>query len=478
MNPELYTFFEAQFGEKVVSESPLKAHGSDRKLYRLQSEHHTAIGVEHIDRAENIAFLEFSRHFRNQGLPVPQIYAQNLETGIYLEEDLGDDTLFDLLTHKWQREASFPGEIETLYEKVVRFLPAFQVKAGASLNYDVCTPRHSFDGQSMQWDLNYFKYYFLKLAEIPFDEQRLEDDFERLIGFLLRADGTYFLYRDFQSRNILVRESEPYFIDYQGGRRGPLQYDIASLLYDAKANLPFDLRERLLQRYLTALAEHLDLNQDDFLRYYSGYVLIRILQAMGAYGFRGFYQRKVHFLQSVPYALRNLEYLLTSEQLPDDLSHLREVLQRLVRSTRLRQFGEVHLPLTVHIRSFSYRNGLPEDRTGHGGGFIFDCRSLPNPGRQSEYEALTGNDQAVIDFLEEREEVQRFIANVRELISQVVENYSQRNFSHLSVDFGCTGGQHRSVYCANEVTKYLQDRYHLKVELTHRELERIQALKK
>jgi len=255
MNPELYKLFETQFGEKVVSMSPLKAHGSDRKLYRLHSEHHTAIGVEHNDRAENIAFLEFSRHFRNQGLPVPRIYGQNLETGVYLEEDLGDQTLFDLLTQSWQPEHPFPAEIAALYEKVVCFLPAFQVKAGRSLNYEVCTPRHSFDRQSMQWDLNYFKYYFLKLAEIPFDEQKLEDDFERLIAFLLQADDTYFLYRDFQSRNIMIRDGQPSFIDYQGGRRGALQYDIASLLFDAKANLPQEVRERLLQRYLSALAE-------------------------------------------------------------------------------------------------------------------------------------------------------------------------------------------------------------------------------
>lgn len=478
MNPELYRLFETQFGESVVSGSPLKAHGSDRKLVRLRSEHFTAIAVEHDNRAENAAFLEFSRYFRNQGLPVPRIYAYHLDKGIYLEEDLGDQTLFDLLTKSWQPDHPFPAEVEALYEKVVRILPEFQVKAGRSLNYDVCTPRHSFDRQSMQWDLNYFKYYFLKLAEIPFDEQKLEDDFERLIAFLLQADATYFLYRDFQSRNIMIRENQPYFIDYQGGRRGPLQYDLASLLYDAKANLPPDVRERLLQRYLSALAEHVDLNRDNFLKYYPGYVLMRILQAMGAYGFRGFYQRKVHFLQSVPYAIRNLESLLVAAQIPADLEHLTEVFQHLVRSTRLRQFGQVHLPLTIHIRSFSYRNGLPEDHTGHGGGFIFDCRSLPNPGRKPEYEALTGHDHAIIEFLEEREEVQRFVAHVRELISQVVENYSQRNFSHLSVDFGCTGGQHRSVYCANAVAKYLQEQYQVKVELTHRELKQMQGFKK
>lgn len=471
MNPELCTLFEDHFGETVKAHNPLRAHGSDRKLYRLRSEAHTAIGVEHSDYAENLAFVEFSRHFRRQGLPVPEIYAQNLDAGLYLEEDMGDETLFDLLSQKWQPEQDFPEEIERYYNEVVRVLPLFQVKAGASLDYSLCTPRHSFDRQSMRWDLNYFKYYFLKLAGIPFDEQKLEDDFERLLAFLLQADQEYFLYRDFQSRNIMIRENRPYFIDYQGGRRGALQYDIASLLIDAKANLPFDLRERLLQRYLDALSDYISLDRERFLKYYPGYVLIRILQALGAYGFRGFYQRKTHFLQSVPYALRNLENLLHTSELSAEIGYLEEVLQYLIRSSRLRQFGGVQLPLTIHIRSFSYRNGLPEDKTGHGGGFIFDCRSLPNPGRLEQYTELTGNDAEVIAFLEEKEEVRSFLAQVRDLIAQVVENYSQRNFSHLSVDFGCTGGQHRSVYCANALAHELQERYRVKVELTHRELE-------
>ncbi|MFQ5769269.1 MAG: phosphotransferase, partial [bacterium] len=335
-------------------------------------------------------------------------------------------------------------------------------------------PRHSFDRQSMMWDLNYFKYYFLKLANISFNEQELEDSFEHFTEFLLQTEHHYFLYRDFQSRNIMIRDDDPYFIDYQGGRRGALQYDIASLLFDAKANLPFDVRDRLLHVYLDAASKFVPINRKEFLRYYHGYVLVRIMQAMGAYGFRGFYERKTHFLQSVPYAIRNLEHILRTAELPEKLSVLIDILHRLVQSTRLRELGNVQLPLTIQIQSFSYKEGLPKDETGHGGGFIFDCRTLPNPGRLEKYAKQTGNDSEVIAFLENEEEVHSFLTRVRDLISQVVENYQRRNFSHLSVAFGCTGGQHRSVYCVNVLEKYLRDKYpNLKVEVLHRDLPNI-----
>ncbi len=487
MNPELTRLFETHFREKVKSAAPLNADGSYRLLYRIASDQRTAIGVENADRLENIAFIEFSRHFRKCGLPVPEIYAEDLDANIYLEEDLGNDTLFDLLSRQRADQNDFPLAIEKLYEKVVRILPEFQIRAAKNFNYDLCYPRHSFDRQSILWDLNYFKYYFLKLAQIPFNEQKLEDDFEKFTAFLMEADQNFFLYRDFQSRNIMIRDGQPFFIDYQGGRRGALQYDIASLLYDAKANLPFDARDRLLQIYLDAVSqfppfvreadpprrkgEISKFDRAEFMRYYYGYVLVRILQAMGAYGFRGFYERKTHFLQSVPFALRNLEHILKNVELPVELPMLTEALHSLVRSTRLRELGSVQLPLTVRIESFSYKNGLPQDETGHGGGFIFDCRALPNPGRLEKYARQTGFDAEVIAFLENSPEVHSFLTRVRDLISQVIENYQQRNFSHLSVAFGCTGGQHRSVYCANALAKFLTEKYGVKVEVAHRELE-------
>jgi len=308
---------------------------------------------------------------------------------------------------------------------------------------------------------------------VPFNEQKLEDDFDTLTHFLMQADHNYFLYRDFQSRNIMIRENKPYFIDYQGGRRGALQYDIASLLFDAKALLPFDVRTRLLEKYLEAVSTHVKLEQNEFMRYYPGYVLIRLMQALGAYGFRGFYERKEHFLQSVPYAIKNLEYVLRTMNLPIKIPTLMSALQTLVRSTRLRELGDVNLPMTIQVQSFSYKKGLPEDKSGHGGGFIFDCRSLPNPGRLEQFMKQTGNDPEVIAFLESEENVHSFLTHVKDLISPVIENYRERNFSHLSVAFGCTGGQHRSVYCANTLVKYLREKYSVKVDLWHRELERL-----
>ncbi len=471
MNKELKSLFQEYFDQPVKKNNKLPIHGSNRVRYRLTGETHTAIGVENSDHAENVAFIAFARHFHRHGLLVPEIYAEKLDSNIYLEEDLGKQTLFDMLTEKRQDSATFPQEMEALYAKVVGILPDFQIKASEALNYDVCYPRHSFDRQSIMWDLNYFKYYFLKLAQISFDEQKLEDDFNRFADFLLQPERDFFLYRDFQSRNVMIRDGEPYFIDFQGGRRGALQYDIASMLYDSKANLPFDVRERLLNVYLDAAQAQISLDRNEFLRYYYGYVLVRLMQAMGAYGFRGFYERKTHFLQSVPFAIRNLEYVLKTDSLPRELPTLTDCLQKITRSTKLRELGNSKLPLTIHLQSFSYKRGLPKDETGHGGGFIFDCRVLPNPGRLDEYKHLTGNDKAVIAFLEHRQEIHSFLTRVRDLISQVVENYSARNFSHLSISFGCTGGQHRSVYCANQLNKFLLEKYQVKVELSHREEE-------
>lgn len=470
MKTRLIQLFQTHFSEEVKSISPLKAHGSYRKLFRIRSGNRSVIGVKNDDRRENIAFLKFSRHFKKSGLNVPEIYAENLDEGLYLEEDLGDLTLFDALVNLRNDNKDFPPSIIDSYKKVVEELPKFQIVAGENLDYNYCYPRHSFDRQSMMWDLNYFKYYFLKLAKIPFDEQKLEDDFIKFTDFLLQPKLDYFLYRDFQSRNIMLREGKPWFIDYQGGRRGALQYDIASLLFDAKANIPFDVREQLIADYLQALSQYINVDRSEFLQFYSGYVLVRIMQAMGAYGFRGFYERKTHFLQSVPYAIRNLEFILRSTEIPVELPTLFEILHLLVRSTKLRELGDVKLPLTVRFQSFSFKKGLPGDETGHGGGFIFDCRALPNPGRIKKFADLTGNDKNIIDFLDEKEEVHSFLTRIRDLIGQVIENYKGRNFSDLSVAFGCTGGQHRSVYCANTIANSLAKKYKINIEVSHREL--------
>jgi aminoglycoside/choline kinase family phosphotransferase len=422
------------------------------------------------DARENRAFLEFSRHFRAAGLPVPEIYAEDLDQGIYLEEDLGDTTLFQLLSDG-REERRLPESVVGLYRKVVEILPRFQIQAGRTLNYAFCYPRASFDQQSMLWDLNYFKYYFLRLAKIPFSEQALEEDFERFAAFLLRADRNFFLYRDFQSRNIMIRDGEPWFIDYQGGRRGALQYDLASLAYDAKADLPSELRDELVARYLEAAARYAAIDPQDFFVYYPGFVFIRIMQAMGAYGLRGFYERKQHFLASIPYAIRNLEVLLRTVTLPVELPELTQVWRRLVASSALRQFGTASLRLTVRIQSFAYQDGVPADDRGHGGGYVFDCRALPNPGRFPAYAAQTGRDAAVIAFLEAEPSVGEFLGHVFALIDRAVENYQARNFTDLLVAFGCTGGRHRSVYCAERLAQHLRERFPITVEVAHLALE-------
>jgi len=466
LDQSLKVLFEGRFREPVERVAPLKGDASDRKLFRLSGASRTAVGVVNPDVRENRAFLEFSRHFRTCGLPVPEIYAVDLDRGMYLEQDLGDTTLFQFLTVNRDKD-ELSNETLDLYGKVVDWLPRFQIEAGRTLNYDVCYPRFGFDKQSMMWDLNYFKYYFLRLAKISFSEQMLEEDFERLTEFLLQAERRFFLYRDFQSRNIMVRDGEPFFIDYQGGRRGALQYDVASLLFDAKADLPFEVRDELLERYLEAAAKLEPIDRNAFLTSYPGFVYIRIMQAMGAYGLRGFYERKQHFLASIPYAIRNLEYLLRTADLPIELPELTQVWHRLVASSSLRQFGTASLKLTVRIQSFSYTDGVPTDEKGHGGGYVFDCRVLPNPGRLERYATLTGRDDSVIAFLENEPAVQDFVGHVFALIDQTVENYQRRNFTDLLVAFGCTGGQHRSVYCAERLATHLREQFQVNVEVRH-----------
>ncbi len=313
----LKELFERHFRSPVERVQPLQGQlgGSGRSIIRLSSEKFSAIGVRYAVREENLAFLEFSRHFRRHGLAVPQIYAEDLSRDAYLEEDLGNTTLFEFLSDHRDGEDVAPQVVEA-YRKVVTALPRFQIEAGRDLNYKICYPRASFDRQSIAWDLNYFKYYFLRLAGIPFNEQALENDFGRLTKLLLTADRDYFLYRDFQSRNVMLRDGAPFFLDYQGGRKGALQYDIASLLYDAKADLPPELRRQLLDHYLDELAGFIDLDREAFMRHFYAYVYVRIMQSLGAYGFRGFYERKAHFLQSVPFALKNVRWLLHNVELP------------------------------------------------------------------------------------------------------------------------------------------------------------------
>jgi len=471
----LNRLFEEHFHSPVVRVQPLqgKLGGSGRQIIRLAGEKATAVGILYNVREENAAFLEFSRHFRRHGLPVPDIYAEDLDNGAYLEEDLGDTSLFELLSNNRSGESIAPKAVDA-YRSAIAVLPRFQIEAGRDLNYKICYPRGSFDRQSIAWDLNYFKYYFLRLAGIPFNEQALEHDFSRLTKFLLAADRDYFLYRDFQSRNIMLRDGQPFFLDYQGGRKGALQYDVASLLYDAKADLPPELRQQLLDHYLEVLAHFADVRRDQFLHYYYAYVYIRIMQALGAYGFRGFYERKAHFLQSVPYALKNLRWLLHNVTLPVALPALMDAFHGMLASEKLQGLASEADALAVRIWSFSFHRGLPKDETGNGGGFIFDGRSLPNPGRQEQFKALTGKDAPVIDYLNQQESVHQFLASVMSLVDASVSNYQQRGFKNLMVSFGCTGGQHRSVYLAEQLAKHLRG-LNVEVIVRHRELDRLES---
>ena len=481
----LERLFAQRFGSPPSRVQALQGQlgASGRRIIRLTGAQTSAIGILYEVLEENAAFLEFSRHFRRHGLPVPEIYAADLDHGAYLEEDLGDTTLFEFLSEH-RNGAEIDPQVVDAYRKALAVLPRFQVEAGRDLNYEVCYPRASFDRQSIAWDLNYFKYYFLRLAGIAFNEQALEDDFARLTDFLLTAEQDYFLYRDFQSRNIMLRDGKPFFVDYQGGRKGALHYDPASILFDAKADLPPELRERLLDHYLDQLAGFVSVDRNGFMRHYYAFVYVRLMQALGAYGFRGFYERKPLFLQSVPYALKNLRWLLHNVEIPVALPTLREAFRGMLASEKLQAItAEIqHAPhsaapsdaLVVQIFSFSFhRGGPPTDENGNGGGFIFDARSLPNPGREQRFKALTGKDAPVIDYLNQQESVGQFFHSAASLIDASVEEYKRREFKNLMVSFGCTGGQHRSVYLAERLAKHLSGRHGIEIVLHHRELERL-----
>ena len=489
----LKQIFERHFRLPVERVTPLQGElgGSGRNILRLSHQDRSAVGILYRVREENVAFLEFSRHFRGRGLRVPEIYGSELEAGAYLEEDLGDVTLFQFLSNNRVGEGVAPEVVEA-YRKVVAQLPRFQVEASRDLNYKVCYPRPSFDSQSISWDLNYFKYYFLKLAGIPFNEQALENDFGHLTKFLLSASRDYFLYRDFQSRNVMLRDGEPYFLDYQGGRKGALHYDIASLLYDGKADLTPELRQDLLEHYLAALARFVKLTREEFMRHYYAFVYIRIMQAMGAYGFRGFYERKPHFLQSVPFALKNLRWLLDHGKPPIALPTLLGAFEEMIGSEKLQQLiapaeadgkaGTAKFALVpaargvilaLRIFSFSFHQSAPpKDESGHGGGFVFDARGLPNPGREERFKSLTGKDAAVIDYLNAQANVREFLASATSMVEMSVKSYQERGFTSLMVGFGCTGGQHRSVYLAEALARHFRGRPCLDVMVRHVELEK------
>lgn len=470
-NQKLIKLFNEWSDEEVVNFQALVQSGSDRKYFRITGKLKTAIGVFNPDKKENKAFVSFTKHFCKKGLNVPKIFAQQLMDNIYLIEDLGDTSLFSIVEKEISQGGISKKTID-YYKDALSHLIQFQIDGNKGLDYSVCYPCAKFDKQSILWDLNYFKYYFLKLAKIPFDEQKLEDDFNTLLKLLLSADSKYFMYRDFQSRNILVHNEQLYFIDYQGGRKGPLQYDVASLLFQAKANLSPQNKVQLLDHYLVQASQNSNVKSQNFLEHYYSFVLIRLLQTLGAYGFRGYYENKSHFLLSIPFALKNLHWLMDKNHIPKRLPELKKIINLILQKEDL---GNLNLKesgnkLKVTISSFSYKNGIPKDFSGNGGGFVFDCRSLENPGRYPEYVSSTGLDENVIHFMQNKNDVKIFLNSVCSIVDAAVKNYLDRGFKNLMINFGCTGGQHRSVYCAENLAKHIVDNFNVDVVVNHTEI--------
>lgn len=444
--------------------SELSSSGSNRKYFRLTG-FKNVVGVSGTSCEENKAFFYMASHFRQKGLPVPEVYCISKDSLYYLQEDLGDTLLFDAIGNG-RKNGVFDETEKELLHKTIRLLPKIQVAGADGMDFCHCYPLPEFNRRSIFWDLNYFKYCFLKTTGLDFQENHLEDDFQKMADVLLLCStGETFMYRDFQSRNVMIRDNEPWFIDFQGGRRGPVYYDVASFLWQAKANYPEDLREELLEDYISVLKQYIFIEDASFRRQLRHFVLFRLLQVLGAYGFRGYFERKPHFIQSVPYAINNLRQLLREDFA--EYPYLCAVLRDLVQ---LPQFSDnAKQRLEVKIISFSYKKGVPEDSSGNGGGFVFDCRAINNPGKYERYNSFTGLDTPVIRFLEEDGEITTFLQHVYMIVDASVKRYMERGFSNLMVCFGCTGGQHRSVYSAQQLAEHLSRKFGVKIHLVHRE---------
>lgn len=462
---DLFKIHTGYYPDEVVK---LPGSGSDRVYFRLKKGELSLIGAYNQDVHENVAFFSFTQTFTELEIKVPQLLAVDSDQQHYLLSDLGNDTLFHRIKKTMLSEDERP--MLCIIKKSLRQLIAMQIKGGKAIDFSKCYPREHFDKQSIFWDLNYFKYEFLKLTGTPFDEQKLEDDFNKLAEFLLKTPSDYFMFRDFQSRNIMIIDNEPWFIDYQGGRRGPLQYDLASLLFSPKTQLTETKREVLLDFYLLNLNNYITVDENLFKKQYYGFVLIRILQALGAYGFRGIFEKKSNFRYSIPHAIHNLKHLFDNDHIEIDLPEIEKIVNYLSNSEWAESFRLNEDQLTVRITSFSYKKGIPDDPSENGGGFVFDCRGLPNPGRYPEYRASSGLDENVISYLENYDEVKTFQENIRKVVSTSLEEYLRRGFNHLCVNFGCTGGQHRSVYNAEKFAQWVENNYAVEVVLIHTEM--------
>lgn len=463
------TLFEKYSGTDEYQIHPLPSSGGDRKYFRITWKKGSCIAAIGNETKENETFFYMAGHFRKLGLPVPEILAVSEDRSAYLQEDLGDRTLFDAVS-QGRSCGSYSDSEKCLLKQAISILPAFQYAGASGMDFTKCWPVQTFDRTSIMFDLNYFKYCFLKPSGLTFSEMELEEDFCRLCGRLLLSCSNTFMYRDFQSRNIMIgRDGGLGFIDFQGGRMGPAQYDLASFVWQAKARYSPEMKAELTEAYMEARSHHIHDDRTAFMTELRHFILFRTLQVLGAYGLRGLFERKSHFMESIPYAMDNLKELLATPF--HEYPYLDHILGQLIPMYGHRQPHDDNC-LHIRILSFSYKNGIPEDCSGNGGGYVFDCRGVPNPGRHPEYRDLTGMDKPVIDFLENREETGRFAAHTAGLAGLHIDNYLTRGFSDLMFCFGCTGGRHRSVYFAEKLTEYIRDRYigsniHLKV--IHRE---------
>ena len=447
----------------------LPQSGSDRRYFRLhQQKGNSLIATFGNNIKENESFLYFAQHFNNKGLPVPEIFAVSEDKMFYIQEDFGDVSLLNILEEK-----GFVPEVYYLFKESLNQLACLQVSGDKELDYSLCLTNKEFGKQAIMADLLYFKYYFLDALAKPYDKQKLMDDFEALSNYLTHAEYKYFMFRDFQSRNILVKENAVHFIDFQGGMKGAPQYDVASLLWQARANLPEAWKTDLLEDYMdsfeTITGDPLD--RTIFRSQYNGYVLIRLLQVLGAYGFRGLFERKAQFLTSIPQALNNLKSFIDDNSIGIAVSEFKKILEICVDEEIINRFTPIladeSTPLVVKICSFSYKKGIPQDVTGNGGGFVFDCRGIENPGRYEEYKTIHGRNKPVMEFLERQTRMQDFLNSVFDIVDISVEDYIRRGFTNLSVNFGCTGGQHRSVYAADALARHLKNKYKVQIDLCH-----------
>ncbi len=469
---DIRALFTGYSNEPLISIGKIPQSGSIRIYFRIITKSKSFIAAYGENVKENRAFICFSRHFKKNNCPVPEIYTVNKEETIYIQEDFGDVSLLNEL-----EKHGYNDYVYALFQKSLKELAKLQIEGDKDLDYNYCITSKEFGKQAILSDLLYFKYYFLDALQLPYDKEKLLNEFEKLSEYLAEADHKYFMFRDFQSRNILFKDEMPHFIDYQGGMKGALQYDVASMLWQAKANLSDEWKDKLLDYYMDCAEETLrkKIDRARFTNQYNGYVLIRLMQVLGAYGFRGLFERKAHFLTSIPLGLKNLKWFLQNKKTGIELPEYERILRDIVKDEIIQRYEPAQAteqtPLLIHINSFSYKKGIPKDESGNGGGFVFDCRGILNPGRIEEFKTQTGRDKEVKDYLEQQTKMPVFLNSIFDIVDITVEDYIKRNFSSLMISFGCTGGQHRSVYAADALARHLRNKFKVKISIHHVEQE-------